>query len=90
MILWFIKATDNHKRRTASMQKTRIEHDSSLDALIAVSIAENQFNMSSEEFYDKFSKGLMNDTIESTEWANNYRHYQSLYKKVEKQLRNVA
>lgn len=76
------------------MQKIRVEYDSSLDALVAVSKrlsqSERNFNISSEEFYDKYSKGLMEDTIEFTEWANDYRHYIALYRKLEKQLQHVA
>jgi len=76
------------------MQKIRIEYDSSLDALIAISKrlswSEKQFKMASEEFYNKFSKGVMDDSIEFTEWANDYRHYLAIYQKLEKQLRHVA
>jgi hypothetical protein len=76
------------------MQKTRIEYDSNLDALVAISKrlswSEKHYNMASEEFFDKFSKGLMDDAIEFTEWANDYRHYLAIYRKLEKQLRHVA
>ena len=76
------------------MQKTRIEYDSHLDALVAISkrlsSSEKRHNMASEEFYDKFSKGYMNDSIEFTEWANDYQHYLAVYHKLEKQLRHVA
>ncbi len=61
------------------MQKKRVEYDSSLDALVAISKrlswSEKQYNIVSEEFYDRYSKGLMDDTIEFVEWANDYRHY---------------
>lgn len=76
------------------MQKKRIEYDSNLDALVAISkrlsLSEKQYNMISEDFYDKYSKGLINDTIEFVEWANDYRHYLAVYKKLEKQLSHVA
>ncbi len=76
------------------MQKTRIEYDSNLDALVAISKrlswSEKQYKMVSEEFYDRYSKGLMDDTIEFIEWANDYRHYLAVYRKLEKQLRHVA
>lgn len=76
------------------MQKTRIEYDSNLDALVAISkrlsTLEIQYNMASEEFYDKYSKGVMTDSIELIEWANGYRHYLSIYRKLEKQLKHVA
>lgn len=65
------------------MQKTRIEYSSNLDALVAISkrlsAMEIQHNMASEEFYDKYSKGVMTDSIEMVEWANQYRHYLAIY-----------
>ena len=76
------------------MQKTRTEYDSSLDALVAISkrlsAMEIQHNMASEDFYDKYSKGVMTDSIELVEWANEYRHYLSIYRKLEKELKHVA
>jgi hypothetical protein len=76
------------------MQKTRIEYSSNLDALVAISkrlsAMEIQHNMASEEFYDKYSKGATADSIEMVEWANQYRHYLTIYRKLEKQLRNAA
>ena len=64
------------------MRKQRIEYNSSVDALVAVakrlSVYEGQYNMMSEEFYDKFIKGQMGDTEDFIEWANNYRHYLDL------------
>ncbi len=76
------------------MQKNRIEYDSSLDALVALSKrlswSEKNHKMASEDFYDKFSKGLLDDSIEFIEWANDYRHYLAIYRKLEKQLRHVA
>jgi hypothetical protein len=76
------------------MHKVRIEYDSALDALVALSkrlsISEKEFNMVSEEFYNKYSKGLLDDTIEFTEWANDYRHYLSIYQSLDKRLQHVA
>ena len=76
------------------MQKTRTEYDSSLDALVAISkrlsAMEIKHNMASEDFYDKYSKGVMADSIELIEWANEYRHYLSIYRKLEKELKHVA
>ena len=81
--------------RGTAMQKTRIEYGSSLDALVAISkrlsAMEIQHQMASEEFYDKYSKGFIDDSIEMIEWANQYRHhYLSIYKQLEKQLKNAA
>lgn len=76
------------------MKKNRIEYDTNLDALVAISkrlsFLENQYNMTSEDFYDKYSKGGLNDSIEMIEWANEYQHYLSVYRNLEKLLKNVA
>jgi hypothetical protein len=53
------------------MQKRVSEHDTSLDALVAItkrlSSYENRFNMSSEVFFDQYSKGKMEDDIDFVE-----------------------
>ena len=76
------------------MEKIRTEYHSSIDALVAISkrlsVQEKNHNMSSEDFYHKFSKGFLEDSVEFVEWANDYRHYLAIYKKIDKQLRNVA
>ena len=75
------------------MRKQRIEYNSSVDALVAVakrlSVYEGQYNMMSEEFYDKFIKGQMGDTEDFTEWANNYQHYLDLRQEVDIQIRHA-
>ena len=61
------------------MKKQISEYNSPVDALIAVtkrlSIFENKYRMETEDFFDKFSKGQMEDSIDFTEWANDYQHY---------------
>ena len=61
------------------MRKKTTVYDSSIDALVAISkrlsILEGRYNMASEEFYDKFGKGLLEDSIDFVEWANDYQHY---------------
>lgn len=61
------------------MRKKRIEYDSPLDALVALakrlSLYEAQYHKESEEFFDRFSKGQMEDTLDFVEWSNNYRCY---------------
>jgi len=58
------------------MRKQKIEYDSPVDALIVItkrlSSYEDSYKITSEEFYDKFSKGEMEDSIDFTEWANDY------------------
>jgi len=76
------------------MQKHVIEYDTSLDALVAItkrlSSYESRFKMSSEDFFDKYSKGKMKDDIEFVEWSNDYQHYLDIRFSIEKKLKNVA
>jgi hypothetical protein len=76
------------------MQKKTIEYDSSLDALVAVtkrlSSYEDRFHMTSEEFFDKFSKGQLEDDIDFVEWSNDYQHYIAIRLAIERHLQNVA
>ena len=76
------------------MKKLRIDYDSPIDALIAVtkrlSVAEDRHRMTSEEFYDKFTKGQLEDSICFTEWANDYQHFVATRYEIEKHLSHVA
>ena len=55
-----------------------IEYDSPVDALVAVakrlSIYEDRYRMASEEFFDKFCKGQMEDSMDFVEWGNDYQY----------------
>ena len=61
------------------MKKQRIEYDSPVDALVAIakrlSVYEGRYQMASEEFFDKFTKGQSEDSEDFVEWANDYQHY---------------
>ncbi len=76
------------------MQKQQIVYTSPLDALIAVakrlSLYESQNRMTSEEFFDRYSKGQLSDDECFIEWANDYRHFLGLRKDLEKRLQYVA
>ena len=76
------------------MRKQRIEYDSPVDALIAVakrlSVYEGRYQMASEEFFDKFSKGQSEDSEDFVEWANDYRHYMAIRREIEGNLQHVA
>lgn len=76
------------------MQKQRIEYGSPVDAIVAVakrlSVYETQYQMSTENFFDKFTKGLMDDSIDFVEWANDYRHFMTIKFELEKFRRHVA
>ena len=76
------------------MRKQTIEYTSPLDALVAVtkrlSTYESQQQMDSEEFFDQYSRGKLSDDAVFVEWANDYRHYLALRRKLEKSLHDVA
>jgi hypothetical protein len=69
------------------MRKQRIEYDSPVDALVAIakrlSIYETQYRMTSEVFFDKFSKGQSEDSEDFVEWANDYQHYIAIRREIE-------
>ncbi len=76
------------------MIKQRIEYDSPLDALIAITKQlgeyENRYRMKSEDFFDRYGKGITEDSEDFICWANDYRHYMAIRHEIERQLRNVA
>lgn len=76
------------------MRKQRIEYDSPVDALVTVakrlSGYEDRYRITSEDFFDKFSKGKMEDSTDFVEWANDYQHYIAIRNDLERHLRNVA
>ena len=76
------------------MQKQRIAYDSPIEAIDVLSkrlsIFEERHKLSSEDFFDKFSKGLLNDKIDFIEWSNDYQNFLSLKLELEKRLGHVA
>jgi hypothetical protein len=46
--------------------------------------------MSSEDFFDRFSKGQLEDSIDFIEWSNDYQHYLTVKFDIERHLQNVA
>ena len=76
------------------MRKKRIEYDSSVDALVAVSkrlsIYEGKYNMESEKFFDMYTKGQIGDSEDNIEWANDYQHYLAIRQEVDTQLRHAG
>ena len=73
------------------MRKQTKQYDMPIDALVAIIrrliIFENRYRIESEEFFDKFSKGNMEDSVDFTEWSNDYQHYLALRSEIERQLR---
>jgi hypothetical protein len=46
--------------------------------------------MSSEDFFDQYSKGKIKDNIRFIEWSNDHQHYLDIRLNIEKKLKNVA
>jgi hypothetical protein len=76
------------------MRKQRIEYDSPVDALVSIakclSVYEARYQISSEEFFDKYNKGKSEDSEDFVEWANDYQHYISIRSEIEGRLQHVA
>ncbi|MGA1411444.1 MAG: antitoxin TumA [Prochlorotrichaceae cyanobacterium] len=76
------------------MQKQQILYTSPLDALIVLakrlSLYESQYQMDSEDFFDRYTRGKLDDDEIFVEWANDYRHYFGIRQELEKRLQNVA
>jgi hypothetical protein len=76
------------------MQKQTTIYYSRVDAIIAVAkrlnLYEKQYQLSSENFFDHFSKGLLADTIDFVEWSNDYRHFLALKFELEDRLSHAA
>ena len=76
------------------MRKQINKYDSPVDALIAVtkrlSIFEDRYRMATEDFFDKFSKGQMEDSIDFIEWSNDYQHYLAIRLEIERKIQHVV
>ena len=64
------------------MQEQTVEFQSPIDTLVAISrrlsAYEARFERSTEEFFEGFTKGHCDGSIDFVEWANDYRHFLSL------------
>ncbi|PIQ07896.1 MAG: hypothetical protein COW71_14655 [Ignavibacteriales bacterium CG18_big_fil_WC_8_21_14_2_50_31_20] len=76
------------------MKKQRTTYTSPLDALVNISkrlsLYEKKYNLISENFYYKFTKGELEDDKEIIEWANDYQHYIAIKSDIERTLNSVA
>ncbi len=76
------------------MKKQTIAYSSPLDAMVEMakrlSVYETAHHMNSEDFFDRYSRGELSDDLVFIEWANDYRHYLSLRRDLEKKLENAA
>ena len=76
------------------MRKQRIEYDSPVNALVAIakrlSIYESRYKKTSENFFDDFSKGQLEDSEDFVEWANDYKHYVAIRHEIKDHLQHAA
>ena len=62
-----------------------------LTALIRALVAyEQQYHMSSSDFYARYQRGEMGDTADMVEWAGDYQHYLQLKEELEQKLMAVG
>ena len=76
------------------MLKQTIQYTSSVDALVAIakrlSLYESQRDMTSEEFFNRYTQGQLDDDTLFIEWANDYRHYLDIRQDLENKLTHAA
>lgn len=88
------RSRETHPETEVGMRKETIKYSSPVDALVAVakrlSVYENRHGITSEDFYDKYQKGEMDDSMDLVEWANDYRHFVAIRSEIEKHLPHVA
>jgi hypothetical protein len=59
-----------------------------LNALVRTLLSyEQQYQMSSEEFYVQYQAGKLQDSTDFVEWAGDYQHYLELKTELEKRLK---
>jgi hypothetical protein len=89
--IWTLGNVVSEVRR---MKKQTIQYTSPLDALVAVakrlSQYEDQHQLDSEAFFDKYNRGEYSDDAIFIDWANDYRHFIDLRDDLEKRLKRVA
>jgi hypothetical protein len=58
-----------------------------LAALIRALVAyEQRYQMSSADFYVRYQKGEMGDSVDFVEWAGDYQHYLEIKDELERRL----
>jgi hypothetical protein len=76
------------------MHNQRIVCDSPVNALVPLakrlSVYEEHYGLSSEAFYDKFSKGTLDDRVDFIEWSNDYQNLLALKLELEERLNHAA
>lgn len=72
------------------MTVQRTVYTSPVEALTALIrslvVYEQQYHMSSADFYARYQRGEMGDTADMVEWAGDYQHYLQLKAELEQKL----
>lgn len=76
------------------LQEQTTVYYSRVDVLVALAkrlnLYEERHQLSSEDFFDRFSKGQLDDTLDFVEWSNDYRHFLALKLELEDRLSHAA
>lgn len=76
------------------MPKRTIQHDSPIDALIAVTKRlaryEADAGMDSAAFFASYTQGQQGDDADAVDWANDYRHFLALRADLAARLHEAA
>lgn len=76
------------------MQKQTTIYYSRVDAIIALAkrlhLYEKRYQLSSEDFFNQFHKGQIEDEIDFVEWANDYQNLLALKAEIEERLSYAA
>jgi 2-polyprenyl-6-methoxyphenol hydroxylase-like FAD-dependent oxidoreductase len=73
-----------------SMTVKRTVYTSPVEALAALIRSlvayEQRYQMSSADFYSRYQRGEIGDSIDFVEWAGDYQHYQEIKEELERKL----
>ena len=76
------------------MQNQKIIYSSPIEAIVVLAkhlcVFEERYRLSSEEFFDKYSKGLLDDSTDFIEWSNDYHNFLALKFELEDRLIHAA
>jgi hypothetical protein len=82
------------KRKVRQMKRKTTEYSSEVDALVALAkrlaVFEIKERMESEDFFNQYRNGQLEDSEAFVEWANTYQHYLAMRGEIEDRLEHAA
>lgn len=76
------------------MKRKTTEYSSEVDALVALAkrlaVFEIKERMESEDFFNQYRNGQLEDSEAFVEWANTYQHYLAMRGEIEDRLEHAA